>query len=67
MTIHTATKRITYQGLDAFLPVLIEQDTDSKTDRTIKRVHISTEDPLSNKQTALKYANIWRNEWLANS
>ena len=64
-TIHTATKRITYQGLDAFLPVLIEQDVDSKTDLTVKKVHISTSDPLANKQTALKYANAWRNEWLA--
>ena len=67
MTIHTATKKITYQGLDAYLPVLIEQDADSKTKHTIKRVHISTESPLANKRTALKYANIWRNEWLANS
>jgi|TARA_A100001391_G_C5057662_1_gene275155 hypothetical protein len=66
MKIHTATKKITYQGLDAFLPVLIEQDIDSKTDRTIKRVHISTEDPLANKKTALKYANAWRNELLSN-
>ena len=66
MTIHTATKKITYQGLDAFLPVLIEQDIDSKTALTIKKVHISTEDPLSNKKTALKYANAWRNELLSN-
>lgn len=65
MTIHTATKKIKYQGLDAYLPVLIEQGTESKTGLTIKKIHVDTQDPLPNRKTALKYANAWRNDFIA--
>lgn len=61
----TGTKKIAYQGLDAFLPVLIIKEKLTTQKRTIKTVHISTGDPLVNKKDALKYANIWRNETLA--
>jgi len=61
--IHTATKKTQYQGLDAFYPVLVIQNTESKTDRTIKEVKIFTSDPLPNRKTALKYANIHKSEY----
>jgi hypothetical protein len=62
-TIHAATKKTQYQGLDAFYPVLVIQDKESKTDRTIKEVKIFTSDPLPTRKTALKYANIHKNEY----
>ena len=62
-TIHAATKKTQYQGLEAFYPVLVIQDTESKTDRTIKEVKIFTSDPLPTRKTALKFANIHKNEY----
>jgi len=60
----TGTKKINYQGLSAYLPVLIIKDKSIHESRTIKTIHISTGDPLVNKKDALKYADIWRNESL---
>lgn len=58
----TGTKKISFQGLSAFLPVLIVKEKSSIAKRTIKTVHISTGDPLVFKKDALKYADCWRNE-----
>jgi hypothetical protein len=58
----TGTKRIQYQGLNAYLPVLIVKLIHPENGKTIKTVHISTGDPLVFKKDAIKYAHIWRNE-----
>lgn len=60
----TGTKTIKYQGIPAYLPVLIIKTKSVHAGRTIKMVHISTGNPLVFKKDALKYANIWRNESL---
>ena len=60
----SATKKINFHGIYAFLPVLIVQG-ELENNRTIKTVHISTGDPLVLKSDAIKYANIWRNESIA--
>lgn len=64
MNIDIGTKKIQYQGLDAFLPALIVREFSGVQNKTIKSVHVSTGDPLVFKKDALKYANIWRNESL---
>jgi hypothetical protein len=55
MEIQIGTKRARHQNTDVFYPVLIFQDTEREK-QTITEVRVDTSDPLSNKKTALKYA-----------
>lgn len=56
-----AIKKISYQGLDAYLPVIIESDQDIKKGLSIKKIIING-DPLATRQAALKYAEIVIND-----
>lgn len=57
--IEIGTKKAKIQGLNVFYPVLIFQDTEREK-QTIMEVRVDTSDPLSNKKTALKYAQQWK-------
>jgi tRNA A22 N-methylase len=59
MEIQIGTKRARHQNTDVFYPVLIFQDTEREK-QTITEVRVDTSDPLSNKKTALKYAEQWK-------
>jgi tRNA A22 N-methylase len=57
--IEIGTKKARHQNTDVFYPVLIFQDTEREK-QTITEVRVDTSDPLSNKKTALKYAEQWK-------
>ncbi len=57
--IEIGTKKARHQNTDVFYPVLIFQDTEREK-QTITEVRVDTSDPLSNKKTALKYAELWK-------
>lgn len=56
MNITATTRKTQVQGLDCYLPAVTVKDGD------YKHTFISHGDPLVTRKTALKYANIWRNE-----
>ena len=57
--IKIGTKKARHQNTDVFYPVLIFQDIEREK-QTITEVRVDTSDPLSNKKTALKYAEQWK-------
>ena len=60
---YASTRKTQSQGLEAFYPALVIAHTESKTNRTIKEVRIFTSDPLPNRKTALKYANLHKEQY----
>jgi len=56
MSITATTRKTNVQGTVCYLPALTVKDSD------YQNTFVSRGDPLVTRGSALKYANIWRNE-----